>query len=952
MAGLRRWAMLGGLTGSVCALGLVIARFVGVTSVSDTIGLVSAALGAASFAVSLVPAAESASAARLPQLAAPEAGSETPNAQGISLSVPVPGSQLVGQQHLVAQLLAIAGRSDGRVHVLSGMGGMGKTSIAAEVARQAARKSVRVWWIAATDRAAVRHGLLSLAEQTGVDPARIERARSGRVSGADLVWRHLATLRRPWLLVLDNVDDATVFSESTVGDHAGRGWLREPGGGTLLLTSRLVEPNAWGLPVHSHPVSPLSPEQGAQALIRLAPAAGTLREATDLAVRLGCVPLALHVAGNYLASPGARIDSFAAYREGLDDRFMAIQRRSSAPHPNARTSVIMTWEMSLDQLESEGCPQARPLLRLMSCFAGATPIPVSLFDEETVTRHLPGIRVPEDVDTGVRGLLRVGLVQSDRGDQESDRPATFLVHPLVAETSRAHLHDSADARSTQVAALALLEAATEGLDPRLPSDWPPLSRLRPHVLAVLTQLPGDLLPAGIAAANRVAWGLACAGSLPTAEDVLRSVLRPAEQLARPHLEVVRATYTLGHTLRAQGRFHEAQETLRRALEWAAAAQLPSADRAPVTHDRGIFVLRPRSRLLELERRFAPVPFDEPGADDGPGSPPDPPAQVRPGPPETALATEVRFELAAVLFALGDFAGAESAYEAVRMTCRASYGEDHEFTIAAQHELATVLRARGALDRAETEFRAVSDICARGYGANHPFTLTARHNHAGVLQVLGRLSRAEAELAEVLRAATRTSGDEHPSTLAHRHELAGLWFELGEAHRAEQELGRVVAARRRLLGANHPSTLASRHNLSAVCAARGRWTVAAADLPLIMTSLMELVGERHPDVLAARNTLGLLQLASGSCDEALAGFRALSADRAAILGPEHPSTLTTRHNLAAALLDAGDRARAAAEFRAVCNARSRVFGPLHPATANSRAALELLGDSADRATPPV
>ncbi|MFG2281575.1 tetratricopeptide repeat protein [Streptomyces asoensis] len=950
MAGLRRWAMLGGLTGAVCALGLVIARFVGVTSVSDTIGLVSAALGAASFAVSLVPAAESAPAARLPRLATPEDGSPTPSAQGMSLSVPLSGSPLTGQQHLVAQLLANVRKPDGRVHVLSGMGGMGKTSIAAEVARQAAGKSVRVWWIPATDRATVRHGLLSLAEQTGVDPALIERARSGRVSGADLVWRHLATLRRPWLLVLDNADDASVFGESTLSGPAGRGWLRRPGGGTLLLTSRLVDPNAWGLPVHSHPVSPLTPEQGAQALICLAPAAGTRQEAIDLAVRLGCVPLALHVAGTYLASPGARIDSFPAYREGLDDRFMAVQRRSSAPHRNARTSVIMTWEMSLDQLETEGCPQARPLLRLMSCFAGATPIPVSLLDEETITRHLPGIRVPEDVDTGVRALLRVGLVQADRGDRENDRPATFLVHPLVAETSRAHLHDSVHAGPTQMAALALLKAATESLDPRLPSDWPPLSRLRPHVLAVLAQLPGDLLPTGIAAANRVAWGLACAGSLPTAEDVLRHVLRLAEQLPRPHLEVVRATYALGHTLRAQGRFHEAQEALRRALERAAATQPPSADGTTVTPDRGVFLLRPRSRLLELERRFAPVPFNEPSDDDGPGSRPGPPVLARPGPPESALATEVRFELAAVLFALGDFAGAETAYEAVRMTCRASHGEDHEFTIAAQHELATVLRARGAFDRAETEFRVVSDTCAHKYGANHPFTLTARHNHAGVLQVLGRLSQAESELTEVLRVATRTAGAEHPSTLAHRHELAGIWFERGEAERAEQELGRVVAVRRRLLGADHPSTLASRHNLAAVRGSLGRRAVAAADLPRVRTSLVDLAGEHHPDTLAARNTLCFLLLASGSCDQALAGFRALTADRAAVLGPDHPSTLTTRHNLAAALLETGDRVRAAAEFRAVSDARSRVLGPRHPAAANSRAAWELLGDPADRTTP--
>ena len=47
-----------------------------------------------------------------------------------------------------------------------------------------------------------------------------------------------------------------------------------------------------------------------------------------------------------------------------------------------REMVMFTWELSLNALANEGIPQARAILRLVSCFASAVPIPLSLFTSE------------------------------------------------------------------------------------------------------------------------------------------------------------------------------------------------------------------------------------------------------------------------------------------------------------------------------------------------------------------------------------------------------------------------------------------------------------------------------------------------------------------------------------------------------------------------------------------
>ena len=98
----------------------------------------------------------------------------------------------------------------------------------------------------------------------------------------------------------------------------------------------------------------------------LAPDSGSLRNAMVLSERLGGLPLALHNAGSQLASESVAEQTFKDYARALKERFGPLMGRGM---DDDRAIVTKTWELSLDALGARGWPQARPLLRVLSCLA-------------------------------------------------------------------------------------------------------------------------------------------------------------------------------------------------------------------------------------------------------------------------------------------------------------------------------------------------------------------------------------------------------------------------------------------------------------------------------------------------------------------------------------------------------------------------------------------------------
>ncbi|MER5379990.1 NB-ARC domain-containing protein [Streptomyces sp. NPDC002688] len=213
------------------------------------------------------------------------------------------------------------------MQVLCGLGGSGKTAIALELATERLGRGQQVWWVDARQSTTLEAGLRAVARQAGASE---DELRSGGT--ADVLWSCLARYERPWLLVVDNADDPALL-DGPGRLSEGTGWIRPPAAcrGSVLITTRDSTPQTWGGGCVLHPVRTLTGEgvRDAAQILRdhAGDATGSFDDARHLARRLGGLPLALRLAGTYLADannvpapyrePDVPVD-FRSYQDALD----------------------------------------------------------------------------------------------------------------------------------------------------------------------------------------------------------------------------------------------------------------------------------------------------------------------------------------------------------------------------------------------------------------------------------------------------------------------------------------------------------------------------------------------------------------------------------------------------------------------------------------------------------
>lgn len=333
-----------------------------------------------------------------------------------------------GRHKLIEILVGLAAVPDGRVHVLAGLGGSGKTTIALEVARLHQEAGGLVWWVRASDAAALRQGLLSMAQDLGVTNAEIQEALTDGINLADVVRPRLEEIHG-WLLVLDSANDPDAFSM--------RDRLWPPESGLLLVTSRDGSEGRWGSLSTLHRVGPLEDNAGGKVLLDLAPNAGKASEAAKLAHQLGGMPLALHIAGRYLDSIYATWHTFADYRQELVNE-PKILLGDSEGNLGGPGSLARIFQVSLERLTGQGFGQARDILCVLSCFEPSVPLPPTLLNSAILDSSFGG---HDQVEAGLSGLSSVGLIDGYEPGEDADRSAV-TTHPLVAETIRLQTGDA------------------------------------------------------------------------------------------------------------------------------------------------------------------------------------------------------------------------------------------------------------------------------------------------------------------------------------------------------------------------------------------------------------------------------------------------------------------------------------------------------------------------------
>ncbi|MFV2099013.1 NB-ARC domain-containing protein, partial [Micromonospora sp. LOL_014] len=434
---------------------------------------------------------------------------DQPRAGMTSLAVPglVGADQIRGRDRVIGELVHLYERNADpalRVHVLHGMGGVGKTAIAQHVAKVLRQRGITVWFISAAEASSLHSGMRELAMSLGASSYELDREWTH--NAPDVLWRRLKAYSRRWLIVIDNADDLSALAPVNQTVAQRNGWIRPTGtrNGAIIVTSRDGTKSSWGNWCRMHQIGILPVADSAQMLIDIAGSnCGSKEQAADLAGRLGGLPLALHLAGRYLADArlvpvSGQITTFTDYHAALDRHGVsAVFPDGNGVMTVARAiSVIAeTWELSLTSMERGGRYKARNLLRLLSTMADAEiPYHVLLDPSEMATSDMFRGLTPGRLRELLQSLSSFGLIEL-KVDGEvpmatatRDLPlGTLSLHPLIRDVSRHHLRVGGNmGAAIEVAARLLHRAAIRYDDHTEPKNWPVLKLLAPHPLHLLT----------------------------------------------------------------------------------------------------------------------------------------------------------------------------------------------------------------------------------------------------------------------------------------------------------------------------------------------------------------------------------------------------------------------------------------------------------------------------------
>jgi tetratricopeptide (TPR) repeat protein len=685
--------------------------------------------------------------------------------------------------------------------VLAGDGGVGKSQLAAALAREL-RDQERsqdtgldlLVWAHATEPDQIITAYADAADRLG-----LPGSASGDIAAAArafLAW--LPATERRWLIVLDDVTDPEAVDPWWPDGSHRNGWV--------LATTRRSDALLSGQGRELIRLDLYTAEEARAYLHRRLTDAGhphlyDTGQADLLAEALGRLPLALGHAAAYMINKRCDI---ADYLERFHD---TGNKLSDLLPPNADTEgygrpVTTALLVSLDAVQAADTTHlARPLLRLIALM---DPLghPAALWTTPPAAAHLrtsrPGRRrwlrsrrpavTDRDIHAALDCLRTYALIAQDTAH------APIRVHALTARAIRETIPPHALSAIARVAADAIFSLWPE-LDH---SDRDLSSTLRANAM-LLDQhtFPSLWKHSTHECIYLVSNSLRAAGLYEQAVEYDQRMLRQSHEIHGPDdLDTLSARNGLAISYSDAGRTQEALELNERVL-------------------------------ADMERLLGP---DHPDT------------------------LSVRNNIALCYGDVGRTQEALELGERVLADRERLLGADHPDTVRARNNLGLFYRSAGRTQEAlEIGERVLADL-ERLLGADHPDTLTVRGNIALSYGDVGRTQEALELAQRVLADRERLLGSEHPDTLRARNNLALAYSDAGRTQEALELNERAVADMERLLGPEHPDTLTARNNLANSYRAAERTQEALELGERVLADRERLLGPEHPDTLTARDNL--------------------------------------------------------------------------------------------------
>lgn len=585
-------------------------------------------------------------------------------------------------------------------------------------------------------------------------------------------------------MILDNADDKDVFFNQHT-THMSQNSDSKPStvplatylpqiarGGSILITSRnrdaafrLTNSAASLIDV------PFMNKDNAVTLLckKLSDDHSSDDERLELVGLLECLPLAITQAAAYISVKRTRM-TIARYSDFLrkNERILLHDMGDLRRDPSIPSSVLMTWQISFDQIHRENGP-AVELLSLMS-----------VFDRQGIPKFLLQGENEDDLQfEGRLAPLEEFSLITFEGDGRS-----FQIHRLVQIAIRSWLEQHREIDRWKQYAAVLVDEASPNADYQ---SWKTWEILLPHSEVVLDYVAQDpncqQLYANIlehtaryfkergerydAARERCQRALEIRITLFGEDDVVvaRSLLVLADINRRDRVAEFDEIEAMNR--RALAIF---ERVLGKDSDWSKVAQNNLAVTLLRTDD-----VKKIEEVTEIFRSILESQEQNIGPDD----------------PRTLV---TKNNLALSLYNQCNYKDAETLFRQTLSTSLRVLGEENPRTIYTMHNLAECLTKQASYEEAEEFAQRALNLRKLMLGEEHPDTLLTMRILTHIFEKQHRYAEAEESRRHSLGIRTRIWGPDHSETIKDMAELAKILHDQGKHAQAEVFFQEVYSRR--------------------------------------------------------------------------------------------------------------------------------------------------------------
>ncbi|MCK2243721.1 MULTISPECIES: FxSxx-COOH system tetratricopeptide repeat protein [unclassified Crossiella] len=787
-------------------------------------------------------------------------------------------------------------------HLVRGLGGVGKTQLAAEHARTLWNDGALdlLMWITATSRDAILTAYAHAASE------RHPRSSAALPQATELLaqrWLSLLnTTSLRWLVVLDDVQDpADIFGL----------WPPHCPNGQVVVTTRRRDAALTSDSRHLIDVALFTPQESLDFLTtRLSVHPQQVEGARELAEHLNHLPLALAQAAAYIADRPAMtctsyLSRWSNQHTPLTD---VLPQPGQLPDEHSET-MATTWSLSITRANDMApVGLARPLLEIISLL-DANGIPDTTVTTPVVLHHLDAVTgsnvSADDALDALSCLHRLNLITHDR--KATHR--SVRMHALIQRTTRETLTPAALTATALTAADALLQ---QWPDPGEDAELAVVLRGSVTALNANANLWVDRChPVLLAFAD----SLGLAGQPQAAVLHYRQLLTHAYQHLGPdHASTLTIRHNLAHWQGEAGDSSAAAAALKLVLAARTRALGPDHPDTLTTRHNLAYRRGASGDAAGAAKAFTSLLADR--------------ARVLGDTHPDTLSTA--HNAAYWQGEAGDHHGAAEAFKRVLTNRSHALGPDHPSTLSTRTSLGHSLGEAGDHHGAVGVFTDLLSRMERVHGPDHIDTLTAGDSLAQWLCQAGDPGAAALLFGQLLTQQRHVLGANHPDTLTTSNNLAHCLALAGDPAGAVDALAQLLDRTNQALGPEHPNVRTIRFNLADCLGHAGHPAQAAA----MLSDLLHDLGPHNAGDSSAftiRNNLAHWQGHAGQADAACHTLRDLLADMEAELGTQHPNTLATSTNLVHWLEESGDKPATVAALQRLITHTGHVHGPVHPDT---------------------